>query len=476
MKRYWVAVLITVTLVMSALPNSFAAVTPGSKCSKSGDKQDYKEKTYTCIKSGNKLIWDKGVKFDKYDAAFAAAFLAEAQDEAEQILADAKLKASQISRPPNCSVGNSRAFVSIGGDPSTGVIALIYENPGNCDLVVRASAEFYCPRGSGGNNTVISRGTLTLKAQTKIFVSLNPQRYFPLVTLECAQLTGYTSNTISVADFPIRRSNPTVIVDSSKYSGVFNQVDATKRANQLIKSAQSSANKIIADAKNPTLILKAWKAAVEAKIASDAQALADAKAAAAEKAAAEKAAAEKAAAVAECAKSGRGCEVGNAGPGGGIVFYDAGSQQSWGRYLEFAPAGWSGGAQDPLMNWCNMNSILLTQGGIGTGKANTDLILAGCKSGAAVIARSYNGGAKGDWFLPSIEELNELCKFASKQATGNPKISCNGSRNPLGGFVGEYWSSSEANINFASFRGFNYVGLGTYFKSHTYYVRPIRAF
>jgi hypothetical protein len=463
------------TLATASVPAN-SAVKLGDSCKSVGQKTTVNGSTLTCTKSGSKLVWSKSVKADSYDAAFAAAFLAEAQDEAEQILADAKLKASQISRPPNCAAGNSQAFVSIGGDPSTGVIALIYENPGNCDLIVRASAEFYCPRGRGGNNTVISRGTLTLKARTKLFVSLNPQRYFPLVTLECAQLTGYTSNTISVADFPIRRSSPTVIVESSKYSGVFNQVDATKKANQLIKSAQSSANKIIADAKNPTLILKAWKAAVEAKIASDAQALADAKAAAEANAAVEKAAVEKAAAVAECTKSGRSCEVGNAGPGGGIVFYDAGSQQSWGRYLEFAPAGWSGAAQDPVTNWCNMNSILLTQGGIGTGKANTDLILAGCKSGAAFIARFYNGGGKDDWFLPSIEELNELCKFASNQSTGNPKISCNGSRTPLGGFVGEYWSSSEANQNFASFRGFNYVGLGTYFKSHTYYVRPIRAF
>ena len=38
---------------------------------------------------------------------------------------------------------------------------------------------------------------------------------------------------------------------------------------------------------------------------------------------------------------GNPCAMGTKGQGGGIVFYDAGSSQSWGRYLEAAPAGWS---------------------------------------------------------------------------------------------------------------------------------------
>ena len=36
---------------------------------------------------------------------------------------------------------------------------------------------------------------------------------------------------------------------------------------------------------------------------------------------------------ATCSKGGS-CKVGDVGPAGGIVFYDAGSLQWWGRYLE----------------------------------------------------------------------------------------------------------------------------------------------
>ncbi|MEK7409996.1 MAG: hypothetical protein AAB327_01210, partial [Actinomycetota bacterium] len=37
---------------------------------------------------------------------------------------------------------------------------------------------------------------------------------------------------------------------------------------------------------------------------------------------------------ASCAADGTNCAVGSVGPMGGIVFYDAGSMQWWGRYLE----------------------------------------------------------------------------------------------------------------------------------------------
>jgi hypothetical protein len=472
MKRSLVAILMAATLAISVLPNAYAALTPGSKCSKAGIKQDYKGKTYTCLKSGNKLVWDKGFKAKTYDAAFAAAFLAEAQDEAEQILADAKLRASQISRPPNCAVGNSQAFVSFGTDPNLPdpFTALIYENPGICELVVRATAEFDCP----GSVTVISRSTFTLKAREKIFVSWRSvERYFPLVKIECQLLTGKTPKTIGVPNSYLTRQ-PNVIVESSKYSGVFNQADATKKANQIIKSAQSSANQIIADAKNPAVIAKAWRS-------------------------------QQLPGSGNLCIPNKDCPIGSTGPGGGIVFYDAGSQQSWGRYLEVAPAGWLGTPEDPQIQWCGYTAEFLTHGykvikeieamalrdvslkaiigsEIGKGRGNTDVLLALCPEGAAPTANLYKGGGKSDWHLPSRDELNELCKYALSSPIGKSAAICQYQKYRKGFADWNYWSSSIAPDGLCKPWG-SPVWIQTFWNGEqecgvngTFNVRPIRAF
>ena len=51
-----------------------------------------------------------------------------------------------------------------------------------------------------------------------------------------------------------------------------------------------------------------------------------------------------------CAAGGA-CKVGDAGPCGGVVFFDAATKQSWGRYLEVAPASWSGAPPGDVATW-----------------------------------------------------------------------------------------------------------------------------
>ena len=106
-----------------------------------------------------------------------------------------------------------------------------------------------------------------------------------------------------------------------------------------------------------------------------------------------------------CANGGV-CAVGNTGPGGGKVFYDAGSVQSWGRYLEAAPANATS------TTWCNNTSTALAgtfSRAIGSGAMNTYLMLDGCTSGAAYNATGYSNNDYSDWFLPSILDLGQMC-------------------------------------------------------------------
>jgi hypothetical protein len=60
-KRLIAFLVITPLLFESQISASHAAAKAGAKCSKVGSKSVVGSKTFTCIKSGNKLIWDKGI-------------------------------------------------------------------------------------------------------------------------------------------------------------------------------------------------------------------------------------------------------------------------------------------------------------------------------------------------------------------------------------------------------------------------------
>ena len=197
---------------------------------------------------------------------------------------------------------------------------------------------------------------------------------------------------------------------------------------------------------------------------------------AAERAAAMKLAAEKAAAyratLLQCPTNGK-CVVGNIGPGGGIVFYVASTPQPWGQYLEVAPANWAGDYVDPYQPWCTTSNSLLAaffnepeavkknSSKIGSGKTNTELMLSTCVTGIANSVRSYRGGGKTDWYLPSQDELSEMLKNSAVIADFS---------------ISSYWSSTLAPIygdwDQIIFGGTNYTSDETSAGS----VRPIRAF
>lgn len=181
--------------------------------------------------------------------------------------------------------------------------------------------------------------------------------------------------------------------------------------------------------------------------------------------------------------------LGSKGPGGGIVFYDAGSAQPWGRYLELAPDGWIHDGDprypDPYTNWCHFmgdsfGPTPATGTAIGTGASNTDLIVKMCTEGAAVDARAYRGGGKSDWFLPSKDELNALCYFVNGQTPATSPGGCGNGKRILN-VEQEYWSSSAVSDYSAWTQSmFDGTSSAGFWHSASLYIttsmRPIRAF
>jgi hypothetical protein len=208
-------------------------------------------------------------------------------------------------------------------------------------------------------------------------------------------------------------------------------------------------------------------------------------------------------------------QVGERGPGGGIVFYvsatnftSAGSNcHPACRYLEVAPATWQSEgatvANDITYQWSSSNTVATgqdtvtagTESGfagekfnwkIGQGFYNTSVMrVSGATSAAQAKVLAYAGGATaGQWFIPSVNELNELCKYARGQTTGVPTVACvgggtlkSGTANDLGGFVNDrYQSSSEFNTSSGYRLGFQGLAPTNNLKEFSLYVRPIRAF
>jgi hypothetical protein len=156
--------------------------------------------------------------------------------------------------------------------------------------------------------------------------------------------------------------------------------------------------------------------------------------------------------------------VGQTGPGGGIVFFNKGNANGGWQYLESAASDQSTG----IVWGCNGTLISGTQLTVGSGEANTSLIVAGCNAPtfAAKLCDNLTTGGQSDWFLPSRDELNLMYKNLHQNGQGNFYTSA------------FYWSSSEANGNNAWYFTFS-TGIANNSdpnKTNPNYVRAIRAF
>ncbi len=158
--------------------------------------------------------------------------------------------------------------------------------------------------------------------------------------------------------------------------------------------------------------------------------------------------------------------TGKIGPAGGYVFYDAGSLQSWGRFMECQPKT---SLNKP---WGGYGTAVAGADGtaVGTGLQNTiDIVnqfgdaepLQGRSDYAAKICYDMVYGGYDDWFLPSIDEAmyiyNNFC-----------------SKNIVGFYKSYYFWTSTENSNYKS----RYIayGVASGYKDSIYYILAVRAF
>ena len=167
-----------------------------------------------------------------------------------------------------------------------------------------------------------------------------------------------------------------------------------------------------------------------------------------------------------------GYVVGDAGPGGGIVFYAADEPFPCGpdfasncTFLEAAPV-----EDDVERTWAEEPAISSDVGGagrsvIGSGWANTvDVLKQGNTDpgiSAAAYAAAYENNGYTDWYLPSKDEIFELYEHMAATDTLPGR---------------DYWSSTEYVLNSVWTQ---HAGNGPQYrrmKANVIHARPIRAF
>lgn len=199
--------------------------------------------------------------------------------------------------------------------------------------------------------------------------------------------------------------------------------------------------------------------------------------------------------------SGAACALGDTGPGGGVVVFDAGSKQAWGQYIELARQGWQDGttgaetpSDDLHAAFGCQDSTAGTSIELGAGAANMATWLDKCDDDSV---RAYdlvdlfnksNMTAVDTWVLPTFRDLYEAHAAPVnvleqlRFPTVYPNYLTTSSEDPLAsagqvcvyGFL-EWGSSTISARN-------NYYNLdrsrcaGTTRKDSTFVVRPVHYF
>jgi len=184
----------------------------------------------------------------------------------------------------------------------------------------------------------------------------------------------------------------------------------------------------------------------------------------------------------------RGLVPGDTGPGGGTVFLAAEEPFPCGaagdrlcRYLEVSPRD-----TERKLAWSsdtNRDTSVPDARDIsaGAGMKNSLLVarLAGNdpSNSAAAYAAAYERNGYDDWYLPSADELNEMCKYARGLPAGSFDDMCIEDGSLRDGFsAGTYWSSSEASESSAWLQNLEVGNSVQALKGEKFIARPVRGF
>lgn len=201
------------------------------------------------------------------------------------------------------------------------------------------------------------------------------------------------------------------------------------------------------------------------------------------------------------------CKLGDTGKGGGTIFYVSQTGFPCGttsaatcNFLEYAPMNWStlggrtdkctatAGSRDLLCPWSLLPTLsgaqVLTDG-LGRGLANSTALQLDSKydSFAAKAVRQYTGSNVRnsyylqDWYIPSLVEAVELCKYANGNAATSSACTP-GSLKPE--FTADnYWTSNPASTGVGTNATALHLGTGiaaSLDRTSLRLVRPIRSF
>jgi len=160
------------------------------------------------------------------------------------------------------------------------------------------------------------------------------------------------------------------------------------------------------------------------------------------------------------------------------------------KYLEVAKTTGTAAWIDRFAAWSgNITTSVTTDTAVGTGYQNTIAIVTDNSTAnkAGTLTRAYRGPNNlDDWFLPSLDELNQLCKWQKGQSTSaaDQAVVCSTSFNNNVGLGASgfdstdgYWSSSETALDRAGFLYMGFAGAvtGDSKSNDQYSVRSIRA-